>query len=318
MGVPRDRVLLGAAPLLATLAAYQPAWQGDMLWDDDAHLTSPALQSWEGLRRIWFEIGATQQYYPVTHSAFWVQHTLWGDRTPGYHLLNIGLHATCAWLFGLILVRLKVPGAWVAAFIFALHPVHVESVAWVTELKNTLSGALGLGAMIVLLGSGDLAMERARDRGIGTPPDRQIGRYTLALSLFALALLSKTTVAVLPAAVLVLVWGQRGAVEWRRDGGPIVPLSTVDDRRARVVAVGLPGRRRGGRGGVLEDREGSSFDPSTCSGSFRAGSRDDRLRTSGARADGRAVAVWRPVVSRARLRRPLPVQILVLGGAVPV
>ena len=228
MGVTRDRVLLGAALLLVTLAAYQPAWQGDMLWDDDAHLTAPALQSWEGLRRIWFDIGATQQYYPVTHSAFWVQHTLWADRTLGYHLVNIGLHATCAWLFGLILVRLKVPGAWVAAFIFALHPVHVESVAWMTELKNTLSGALGLGAMIVLLGSGDLAIERSCDRGVGRSiarsPDRQIGRHTLALSLFVLALLSKTTVAVLPAAVLVVVWWQRGRVEWRRDVRPIVPL----------------------------------------------------------------------------------------------
>jgi tetratricopeptide (TPR) repeat protein len=236
IGVTRHRVLLGAALLLVTLAAYQPAWQGGMLWDDDAHLTATALQSRDGLRRIWFEIGATQQYYPVTHSAFWVQHTLWGDRTLGYHLVNIGLHATCAWLFGLILVRLNVPGAWLAAFIFAVHPVHVESVAWMTELKNTLSGAVGLGAMLVLIGSGDLADERSRDRRIATPrdrqnarsisrsPNRQIGRYALALSLFALALLSKTTVAVLPAALLVVVWWQRGTIEWRRDVRPIVPL----------------------------------------------------------------------------------------------
>jgi tetratricopeptide (TPR) repeat protein len=216
----RDRALLGAALLLVTFAAYQPAWHGGMLWDDDAHLTAPALQSLEGLRRIWFEVGATQQYYPVTHSAFWIEHALWGDLTLGYHLLNISLHATCAWLFGLLLVRLNVPGAWLAAFIFAVHPVHTETVAWMTELKNTLSGALGLGAMVVLLGS----------------REGQIGRYTLALALFALALLSKTTVAVLPAAVLVVAWWRHGTIEWRRDVRPIVPFLVLGIAGGMVTA----------------------------------------------------------------------------------
>ena len=72
--------------LLATLAVYHPAWHGGLLWDDDAHVTSAALRTADGLRRIWFDIGATQQYYPLVHSAFWLMHRLWGDRTVGYHV----------------------------------------------------------------------------------------------------------------------------------------------------------------------------------------------------------------------------------------
>ena len=85
--------LFAAGLVLLTLAAYFPAWHGGPLWDDDAHLTQPALQSRDGLWRIWFDVGATQQYYPVVHSAFWLMHRLWGDATLGYHLVNILLHA---------------------------------------------------------------------------------------------------------------------------------------------------------------------------------------------------------------------------------
>src|SRR5687767_9539976 len=140
--------VLFAGLLLVTLAAYYPAWHGGLLWDDDAHITSVDLRSLHGLWRIWFDVGATQQYYPVTHSAFWVLHRFFGDATLGYHLVNICLHATSAFLFAVLLRRLAVPGAVVAAFIFAVHPVHVESVAWITELKNTLSGVLYLSAAI--------------------------------------------------------------------------------------------------------------------------------------------------------------------------
>jgi hypothetical protein len=73
--------------------AYQPAWQGGFLWDDDAHVPRPELRSWQGLYRIWFHVGAMQQYYPLLQSAFWFEHRLWGDATLGYHLVNILLHA---------------------------------------------------------------------------------------------------------------------------------------------------------------------------------------------------------------------------------
>src|SRR6478672_10933642 len=112
--------------LAAILAAYQPAWQGTPVWDDDGHITKRELQSAAGLRRIWLEPGATQQYYPVLHSAFWIEHTLWGDDVRGYHLITITLHAITAWLVFVLLRRLSVPGALLAALVFALHPVHVE------------------------------------------------------------------------------------------------------------------------------------------------------------------------------------------------
>src|SRR6478735_4807587 len=95
----------------AALAAYWPALAGSLLWDDAGHVTNPELQSWSGLGRIWFEVGAAQQYYPLLHSAFWFEHRLWGDAVVGYHLVNVLQHATAACLFGLVLRRLAVPGA---------------------------------------------------------------------------------------------------------------------------------------------------------------------------------------------------------------
>ena len=201
--------LMLPALILATLLAYQPVWHGGLLWDDTAHLTSPALQSAHGLWRIWFDLGATQQYYPVSHSAFWLLHTLWGDNTLGYHMVNILLHALSAFLFALILRYLSVPGAWLAAVIFALHPVHVESVAWITELKNTLSGSLYLAAGLTYL-----HFDSNRRRSL----------YALSLALFTFALFSKTVTATLPAALLVLFWWRRGHIRLRRDVLPLTPF----------------------------------------------------------------------------------------------
>jgi protein O-mannosyl-transferase len=196
------------ALLIATLAAYYPAWHGGVLWDDNAHLTRPDLQSTAGLWRIWFDIGATQQYYPVTHSAFWFLHRLWGDATLGYHLVNIILHVSSAWLIAVILRRLAIPGAFLAAVLFALHPVQVESVAWMTELKNTLSGVCSLGAAFFYLRFDE--GRRRRD-------------YVAALVLFVVALLSKTVAAMLTPALLVMFWWKRGTIQWRRDVEPLIP-----------------------------------------------------------------------------------------------
>lgn len=183
-----------------------------MLWDDDQHVTSRELQSVDGLRRIWFDIGATQQFYPVVYSAFWLEHRLWGDDTLGYHLVNVVLHAGSAFLLALILRRLSVPGAWLAAALFALHPVYVESVAWMTELKNTLSGVFYLAAMLAYL---------------RFDASRRLPAYALAAALFVLALLSKTVTATLPMALLVVFWWQRGTISWRRDVLPLVPFVVV-------------------------------------------------------------------------------------------
>ena len=111
--------LFAAALVAAVFLAYQPAWQGGFMWDDNQHVTRPELQSWHGLYRIWFDVGATQQYYPLLHSAFWVEHRLWGDATLGYHLVNILLHCLAALMVALVLRRLAIPGAFLAAAIFA-------------------------------------------------------------------------------------------------------------------------------------------------------------------------------------------------------
>jgi tetratricopeptide (TPR) repeat protein len=193
---------------LAAVLAYLPALSGGLLWDDGGHVTRADLRSWDGLFRIWFEIGATQQYYPLLHSAFWVEHRLWGDSTLGYHLLNVLLHATAACLFGTLLRRWAVPGAWFAALLFALHPVCVESVAWISEQKNTLSAVLYLAAT--------LAYQRFDGQRRGS-------QYALATGFFVLALLTKTVTATLPAALLVLFWWRRGRLDWRRDVLPLLP-----------------------------------------------------------------------------------------------
>jgi len=214
-------VLLFGALALATFLAYQPAWHGDLLWDDDGHITPQELRSTEGLRRIWTDVGATQQYYPVVHSAFWLMYRLWGDDPFGYHAVSIFLHALSAFLVVVILRRLAVPGAVLAGVVFALHPVHAESVAWITEIKNTLSGALYLAAALLYL---------------RFDTERRPSWYVGSAALFALALLSKTVTATLPAALLVAFWWQRGKLEWRRDVVPLLPFFALGAAGGAVTA----------------------------------------------------------------------------------
>src|SRR5262245_44677496 len=130
------------ATLLVSMAliAHAPAVRGDFIWDDDQYiLKNETLSSADGLERIWLEPGATPQYYPLVFTTFWVEYRLWGTEPAGYHVVNLVLHALNAVLLWRVLVLLGVPGAWLAAAIFAVHPVHVESVAWITERKNVLS-----------------------------------------------------------------------------------------------------------------------------------------------------------------------------------
>jgi hypothetical protein len=143
----RRPALAGAALVALVVVAYLPALRAGWVWDDDYYVTkNPTLGSVEGLRRIWFEIGAVPQYYPLVHTTFWVEHRLWGLRPVGFHLDNVLLHALGAVLLWRVLLVLELPGAWVAAALFAVHPMHVESVAWVTERKNVLSGVMYLAA----------------------------------------------------------------------------------------------------------------------------------------------------------------------------
>ncbi len=170
-GLPRFVRQLGPAAILvvATFLAYLPALRGAFIWNDNDYVTAPALRSLAGLGRIWVDLGATEQYYPLLHSAFWVQDRAFGDHPLGYHLVALALHLLSALLYAAVLRRLFSPSApaspaavaqpafsgelaaWIAAFLFALHPVHVESVAWIAEQKNTLSLAFYLGAALAYL-----------------------------------------------------------------------------------------------------------------------------------------------------------------------
>jgi len=206
----RARDWAGAALVLAALIwAYAPAERGGFIWDDSGHLTAPELRSTEGLGRIWFELGATQQYYPLLHTAFWVEHRWWGDNPLGYHWANLLLHAGAAFLAWQVLRRLAVPGAGLAAALFALHPVQVESVAWISEQKNTLSAIFYLGALLAYLRFDD---------------SRRRAWYAFALVLFLAGLCSKTVTATLPAALLVIFWWKRGRLDPRGDVLPLLPF----------------------------------------------------------------------------------------------
>ncbi len=201
-----------------TLAAYLPAVRAGFIWNDSDYVTKPALQTAHGLGRIWFEVGATQQYYPLLHSAFWIEHRLWGEAAMGYHLVNILLHAASACLLYFVLRRLFKPGSAapaLAAFVFALHPVYVESVAWIAEQKNTLSTVFYLLAALAYL----------RWEAGGRP--RALRGYLAAFIFFIAALLSKTVTATLPGALLVVLWWQRGRLSWRRDVAPLIPWFAV-------------------------------------------------------------------------------------------
>lgn len=196
----------------AVAVAYGPVYGAGFIWDDDGYLTRPGLRSLRGLATIWSNPRSTEQYYPALHSAFWLEHRLWADAPLGYHLVNVILHALSACLFGLVLRKIlsdrPILGPWLAALLFALHPVCVESVAWVSEQKNTLSLAFYLLAALAYL--------RFRERP--SP-----GGYLVATLLFVLALLSKTVTATLPGALLVVAWWRQGRLSWRRDIRPLVP-----------------------------------------------------------------------------------------------
>jgi protein O-mannosyl-transferase len=252
----------GAALIfLLTLGAYAPVFRAGFIWNDEDYVTQPALRSLHGLWRIWFDVGATQQYYPALHSAFWIEHLLWGDAPLGYHLLNVLLHATAACLLVLVLRRLAVPGAFLAGLVFALHPVCVETVAWVSEEKNTLSTVFYLWTALTYLRWREPLMrdeEKVGPGGRGRPlapssrgvsSNEQPGAssfakasegcaarlylYWCATALFILTVASKSEAATLPAALLVILWWKQGRLSWRTDVAPLLPWFGV------AVAGGL-------------------------------------------------------------------------------
>jgi len=146
-------VLGGACLVLIVLLAYLPALRGGFVWDDDSWTTElmPVLRDTSGLRAIWLEPKTLQQYYPLSGTTFWLDYQLWEFRALPYHVENVMLHVLAALLFWRSLRALRVPGAGLASAIFALHPMMVESAAWITERKNVLSLCLCLGSFLALL-----------------------------------------------------------------------------------------------------------------------------------------------------------------------
>ncbi len=187
--------LLALVLVIVTVLAYLPALHGGFTWDDDIWITGNRLiQASDGLYRLWFTTEAAN-YYPLTWSFCWLEWRFWGDSAAGYHAVNVLLHAVNAVLVWMVLQRLKVRGAWLAGLVFAVHPVNVATVAWISEQKNTVSMLFYLAAILLYLRFD----EEGRWRW-----------YGLSLGAFLLALFSKTAVVMLPVVLLGCVWWLRG------------------------------------------------------------------------------------------------------------
>jgi len=213
---------LGSILLLGIVfAAYSPALRGTFLWDDHGHVPDRSgFYTLSGLSQIWRQPGYTQQYYPLTFTTVWLAHHLWGVHPLGYHALTVLFHGFNAILLFLLLDGLGCPGSWWGALLFALHPVEVESVAWISEIKNTQSTLFYLSALTLYL--------RSSDRGGWKT-------YLLAFAIYLGALASKTVACTWPAVVLVLVWYRNGRV-CRKEFFRLSPFFGVGVLMALVTA----------------------------------------------------------------------------------
>jgi len=222
------RVGLPALVLVViTVAAFAPGVNAGYIWDDELYVTgNPYLKDAAGLFDMWFRLGSTSMYAPAVFTTLWVEYQLWGLDPLGYHVVNIALHVASVLLLWRFLQRLDVRGAWLAAALFAVHPVMVESVAWVVELKNVQSAFFCLLALLAYmrfspLDGTDLSGVRTRRAW-----------YVLGLLLFAAAMLTKPVVVTVPIVILILVWWKRGRVQ-KGDLLAVAPLL------AMALATGL-------------------------------------------------------------------------------
>ncbi len=208
---PHLQALAGVALILvAVVLAYLPALRGDFLIDDDGLLTeNPLIKTPDGLYRFWCST-RSQDYWPVTNTTLWLEWRLWGMNSTGYHLTNLILHMAASLLMWAILRKLSIPGAFLATLLFAVHPVNVESVAWISQRKNMLAMLFFLLSILWYL-----LAERASclaPEGLYCPGK---GRwYWLSFSAFLLAMLSKGSVAMLPILLLGIIWWRRPLTKW--------------------------------------------------------------------------------------------------------
>lgn len=201
-------IVFGCFVILAlTWFAYWPITECGFIWDDDAYVTqNMTLRDVAGLKRIWLEPGAVPQYYPMVHTTFWCEYHLWELNPLGYHLVNVSLHLLVALLWWRVLSSMGMSHAYLAALLFAIHPVHVESVAWITERKNILSG------VFYLLAAWNYWHFFTLEKNSGY---KRWSWYGLALLCFVCALLSKSVTATLPAALILVLWYHRGRFPYK-------------------------------------------------------------------------------------------------------
>ena len=224
--------------------AYAQVFRAGFIWDDESHLTrNPCVIGPLGLKEIWTTTQAV--YYPLVLTTFWALHKFVGLNPLPYHALNVLLHAVSAILLWRVLRLLEVRGAWLGAALWALHPVMVQSVAWVTELKNTQSCVFYLLSILFFLKWEDQggAVSRSPQRRTG---DRRSLVFALSLLFFLLATLSKPSVVMLPFVLALCVWWMRGKIRWR-DALALAPFAlisvvasawTIWEQRFHARAVG--------------------------------------------------------------------------------
>jgi tetratricopeptide (TPR) repeat protein len=226
---------LGVLLCLLVVVVYYPVFTAGFVWDDDQLLTAnPQVHAANGWWTLWLR-PETADYFPLTSTTLWIEWRIWGLNAAGYHVTNVLMHAVAVILSWQVLKRLKIPGAWVAAAIFAVHPVCVESVAWISERKNTISQIFFLLSIIHYV--------RFQEKG-------RLWRYIAAVICFTLSLLAKTSVVMLPFILLLLAW-------WRyRD---LVPLRESYDLEKNPVergilpwSIAIAAGLAGAAGGVIE------------------------------------------------------------------
>ena len=216
---------------LLVVISYLPAmlW-GGFVWDDHLCITVDPVREVSGLWQIWFSPSAIEEeahYWPLVYTMFWLEHKLWGFDPTGYHIVNVLLHLANTLLVWHLLRRLAIPGAWMVAAVFAVHPLHVESVAWAVERKDVLSGLFYLAAALAWM------------RFVEQPNPRW---YVWSLVLYAAGLLSKSIVVTLPAALVIWHWWETGPRYFGRSiAVGAVLCSRVDHHDRRLVVLPILG-----------------------------------------------------------------------------
>lgn len=191
--------------ILLVFIMYFPVLKADYIWDDDAYVVNNMnLRDTQGLKRIWLEPKTSPQYYPLVFSSFWIERQLFGPNPQISHLLNVCLHILNALLLWAVLRFLGIGAAFFIALVFAIHPVHLESVAWITERKNVLSAFFYLLSMLAYLHYSLPAKAKAAKKSF-----RSIALYLTGMFLFICALLSKTVTATLPMILLSILWWKK-------------------------------------------------------------------------------------------------------------